>query len=248
MIIMSRRSGRRAAVAAMAFGISLLSGAALAQPADHGIKAWQAEQVIKDFVTYFKSKAVITTSNNKVRVKISEVRRVYSKQFGWMVFADFQGAVVPDVYNDKQTQTYYHGMLRISADKNGVMQPMVINEGKGFWKETDTSSALHKRLSLVTGGWADWGGNPADVVRQPSTPTTGSVSSPQTPAGSPQGTGTKSSSTSGATQDQQKIMQEYFAAKKRYDDAVKNNTMTVEIQRKYNESYQKYQVMSGAKK
>lgn len=241
MITTFRRSGRRAAVAAMALGIFLLSGSLVAQPADHGVKAWQAEQVIKDFVVYFKSKAVIGNPDNKVRVKISDVQRVYSKDVGWMVIAVFEGAIVPDTHNDKQTQTYYRGILRISADKKGVMQPMLINEGQGFWKETDTSSALYKRLSLVPGGWADWGGNPADMVQQP--PTTGSVSHPQAQTGS--STGTSGSSTAG--QDKQKAINDYLVAKKQYDDAVKNRRMTREIETRYNETYQKYQRMTGAK-
>jgi hypothetical protein len=244
MIIVSRRSGRRAAVAAMAFGVFLLSGSLAAQPADHGIKAWQAEQVIKDYVGYFKSKAVIGNPDNKVRVKISDVRRVYNKDVGWMVVAIFEGAIVPDTHNDKQTQTYYHGVLRISADKKGVMQPMLINEGQGFWKGTTTSSVLYKRLSLEAGGWTDWGGNPADIVQRPQTPTTtGSVSPPQTQTRTSTGT----SSSGAASQDKQRVINAYLAAKKQYDGAKKNRSMTPKIERNYNNSYQEYQKATGAK-
>ncbi len=132
-----------------------------AQPQSHGVQPWQAERAIKDFVKIFVSQQVITNDYSKVRVRISQVQRIYNKDVGWIVVAIFEGAVVPDVYSQTQTQTVYHRILKIAADKKGVVHEAVVNEGQGLMKSTARTSTLHDELPATLGTWTDWGGSPA---------------------------------------------------------------------------------------
>lgn len=237
MTLVSRRGGRRTAFAVSALGFFLVTGSpSVAQPADHGVKAWQAERMIKDFVGVFKTQRGIIEPNNKVRVKISQIKRVYNKDVGWIVIAIFEGAVVPDVYDSKQMQPYYHGILKITADRRGVVQPLVVNEGQGLWKMTQRSAILHDELPQNLGGWVNWGGSPADIPPQAKPTDQG-----PTPPHPPPGMDRKSTPAATLTQEQQKIANAYNAAKKEYDDARKAGTVTTAIWDRYNKAYAEYQ-------
>jgi len=198
----------RPLASAIALGVALLVGGALLAQPYRGVAPWQAEQVFKDFARDFAAQQVVTSSDSRVRIKISDVRRVYNKDVGWIVVAIFEGGVVPDTASPGQTQTYYHGILKLAADKNGQIQPLVVNEGQGLWKMTALSSQLQIDLPEKVGGWADWGGNPADIQ-----PAAVENATPDTATGTgPTSSGSQGSSSSGGDQDIQALAAEMNAA------------------------------------
>ncbi len=168
---------RSQALATIAFGLALLAGATLpAQDgggAPYGVAPWQAQQAVKDFVQGWVNQQVLTNDYSTVRVKISNLTRVYNPDTGWIVVAQFEGAVVPDTYTEDQEQPYFFGVLRISADADGVVQEAVVNEGQGLMQGTITSAFLHGELPKVedAGDWTDWGGEP-DLAPDPGPPLT----------------------------------------------------------------------------
>ncbi len=166
MIAILRMSPYRRLAALVVLGLALATGGSLLAQTYRGVAPWQAERTFKDFARDFAAHQVVSDSGSKVRMKISEVQRVYNKDVGWIVVAIFEGGVVPDSPISGQTQTYYHGILKLAADKNGEIQPLVVNEGQGLWEMTASSLVLRDELQEKVGGWADWGGNPADI--QPS--------------------------------------------------------------------------------
>lgn len=224
-------------------GFSMLaSGAVSAQPAGHGVQLWQAERAIREFVDVFVSNQVLANDYSKVRVKISEVRAVYNKEVGWIYVAIFEGGVVPNVYFPNQTQTYSHGILKVAADKSGVVHEAVVNEGKGLMQSTQKSSILYQQLHERPGDWASWGGS-----RKP--PGTSQAATPKATvpqvAANPVVPTPSNTRSSGAkpTAAQAAIINEYHAAKNERDRARKQNPPPANIQTleaRYQKAYVAY--------
>lgn len=161
-MISSGNHWRHFAVALALQGLLLSAGSAVrAQPADHGVSPRQAEQAIRDEINVFIATHP-SDQNSKVRVKISDLVRVYSKDVGWITVAVFDGAVVSDSSMPGQTQKFYHGLLKIISDRNKDVR-MVVNEGAGLDEMEATVATLRKELPETVGGWKEWGGNPADM-------------------------------------------------------------------------------------
>lgn len=204
----------------VAAGLSWLAGgSASAQPADHGVQPWQAERAIRDFVNVFASQQVMTNDYSKIRVKISQVVPVYNKDVGWIYVAIFEGGVVPIPAGSNETQTYYHGILKIAADKSGVVHEAVVNEGQGLMPMTQKSSILQTDLPDHLGDWASWGGPPSNPGTASPTPTP----TPQVTANPPPTPPSSGSSGPAPTKTQASIMGEFQTSKTAWENARKQN-------------------------
>ncbi|ABD07592.1 hypothetical protein RPB_2890 [Rhodopseudomonas palustris HaA2] len=146
-------------VAALAAQLALWPTAAAAQPAGHGISEAQAEISFREAVDDFISKQVVTNDYSRVRVRLYNLVRVYNPKIGWIAIAEFDGAVVPNKWMPGETQKYYHGIIKIAADKSGMPQAPVINEGQGLWESEAKVANLYKELQEDVGQWKDWVGD-----------------------------------------------------------------------------------------
>jgi hypothetical protein len=138
---------------------------------DHGVQPWRAERAIKDYMNMFiydqREVAQKELPNDQfyVRVKIERLTRVYNKESGWIWIAQFSGAILPRTYDESKEQDFYHGILKIYADKNNDLQ-VVTNEGEGLWKMSQRTSILYQDLPEAPGGWKEWGGDPTLIPKR----------------------------------------------------------------------------------
>ena len=132
-------------------------------PDDHGVADWQAKRAIVEYVDRFVAAqnefglAKFGSENFSVRVRIEGVNRLYNEETGWQWFAQFTGAILPDVANAGAKQGYAHGVLHIYRDpERGVL--LVANGGQNLWVETMETEHLYRLLPEHPGNWKDWGG------------------------------------------------------------------------------------------
>lgn len=133
-----------------------------AQPADHGISQQQAEVSLREVAAEFISqqKQGATNDYSTPRVRLYNLVRVYNRDIGWIFVAEFDGALVPIKWMPGEKQKFYHGIIKIAADKNGMPQAPVINEGQGLWESEAKVSDLYNDLREDVGPMSDWLGNP----------------------------------------------------------------------------------------
>lgn len=105
---------------------------ASAQPADHGISERQSQASLQELIDDFVGKQVVTNDYSKIRYRVYNVTRVYNQKLGWITIAEFDGAIVSDKSDPGEVQKFYHGLIKIVADENGMPQAPVINEGQGY--------------------------------------------------------------------------------------------------------------------